>query len=272
MEIFKDKKFDFAIYGGSVKGILTACILAKKNYKILLINKYGFLGGAISENLNILQNLNSIEFNKSLLNFDSLFYNSNNLSQKFINPEQLKFELQDLLLNYAIEPLFHVTPISATQNEINLVGKEGILTVKANKVIDCSDNLYLDFLNKNVSYSKGFYFITIKGEISDKSLKDIINPLFIYQISNKRYFVGFEIEFNDINNVEINAHDLISRITKDLIKLDARIELLPISTYLQPKLIKDNLEFDILNNLNIPDYNNILINALNYEHMINENL
>jgi hypothetical protein len=270
MEIFSGKQFDYAVYGGSVKGVLTAARLAKQNAKVLLINKYGFLGGAISENLTIMQNLSDINFHDSILKCDDLFYQSDIKNNKFINPEQIKFALQDLLLEHNIEPIFHVSPISIKNNEITLSGKEGLLTVKTDNILDCSDNLYLEYLEKNVIYKKGFYFLTIKGDDKKIDLNKIINPLFVEQISATRYFAGFEIKFADILEVEIIAHELVSKITDELTKIDYRIELLPVSTYLLPEIL-NKPKFELLSNFTIPFYNEILKNSLNYEQLLNKN-
>ncbi len=272
MEIFEDKKFDYAVYGGSVKGILTAAHLAKQNAKVLLINKYGFLGGAITENLAIMQNLDNLMFRDSLFKFDDLFYQSDIAKNKFINPEQIKFELQDLLLEYNIDPLFHVSPISISKNEITLSGKEGLLTVKADNILDCSDNLYLEYLNGSITYKKGYYFMTIKGENKNIDLYKIINPLFVHSISDTRYFVGYELKFENITDVEIIAHELVSRITDELIKIDYRIELLPVSSYLLPEVLIDRPKFSLFPNLTISSYYEILKNSLNYEQLLNKKL
>lgn len=259
MEIFGNKVFDFAIYGGSIKGVLTAAYLSKKNYSVILINKYGFLGGAISENLVILQNIENV----NLIELNDIFY-KNNSNKKIINPEKLKFNLQDIILSANVQPLFHVSPLSIQDNKINLIGKDGLLTVYANKIFDCSDNFYLEYLQGNIVYNKGIYFLTLKQESTQNDLPNIMNPIFVHQISNNRYLCAYEINFNDILQVEINSHELVNNLTKLLSKINYRIELLPLSTYLIPSIKSNLFLYNPIKEINIPKYDNILQNSVNF--------
>lgn len=265
MKPIENKNFNFIVYGGTIKGVLTAIYLAKKNQKVLLLNKYGFLGGAITENLALLQKFDEQRVKNSILEKSDIFYSSGNKNLKFINPEQLKFLLQDLLLEYNIEPLFHVSPISVKNDQITLSGKEGLITIYAENIIDCSDNLYLEFLQNNVNYKKGIYFLTLNGATNEVAIKDILNPLFVYNILGNRYFAAFEINFSDILQVENNAHDKIREISKKIINTNCRIELLPVSTYLQPILVANKLSFSLSNFTDIPEYDSILQNSINLE-------
>jgi len=267
MKIF-DKKFDYTIYGGSIKGIITAVYLAKQKQNVLLLNKYGFLGGAITENLALLQKSDNYSLKNSILNTTEIFYSTDNKDLNFINPEQLKFLLQDLLLAFNIEPLFHVSPISVKNKQIVLSGKEGLMTINAENIIDCSDNLYLEFLQNNVIYNKGIYFLTLNGVTTEVAIKDILNPLFVYNISGNRYFAAFEIKFSDILQLENNAHNKIREISKKIINTNCRIELLPVSTYLRPVLVANKLSFGLSNFTNIPEYYSILQNSINLEQSL----
>ncbi len=260
MEIFGNKVFDYAIFGGSVKGVLTAAYLAKKNYSVLLINKYGFLGGAITENLVLLQNIDYID----LAEFNDIFFKSNAPEKKIINPEKLKFALQDILVSHNIQPLFHVSPVSIIKNKINLIGKDGMLTVYADKIFDCSDNLYLEYLHGNIFYNKGIYFLTLKEECTPTDLNKILSPIFVHQISNGRYFCAYEINFDDILQVEINSHELVNNLTKLLTEKNYRIELLPLSTYLIPTVKSNSFLFNPLQEINISHHSNILQESINF--------
>jgi len=268
MKPLENKNFNFIVYGGTIKGVLTAIYLAKKDKKVLLLNKYGFLGGAITENLALLQKLDERGLKNSIFEKSDIFYSTDNKDLNFINPEQLKFLLQDLLLAYNIEPLFHVSPISVKNKQIVLSGKEGLMTINAENIIDCSDNLYLEFLQNNVIYNKGIYFLTLNGVTTEVAIKDILNPLFVYNISGNRYFTAFEIKFSDILQLENNAHNKIREISKKIINTNCRIELLPISTYLRPVLVANKLSFGLSNFTNIPEYYSILQNSINLEQSL----
>jgi hypothetical protein len=57
MKPLENKNFNFIVYGRYYKRCVNSHLFSKERQKVLLLKKYGFLGGAITENLALLQKL-----------------------------------------------------------------------------------------------------------------------------------------------------------------------------------------------------------------------
>ncbi len=269
MEYLHNKKYDYIIYGGSITGVIKALLYKKEGVEVLLVNKYGFLGGGITENLNLIQNINTLDvpiLNKVILHPAIENKLSKNIqgNEFLINPEKLKFVLQDLLVENEIDLLFHVKAIEPVKdNKLVLSGKEGKIIVEGKNIIDCSDNFYLHFLNGKVNYTNGVYNFVVVGNDENK-LKKLLPDANITQISDNRYLINLIINFDDILFVETITHKLMNKLTNLLIENNYRIELLPVETYLNPKLDK---------NYFIEDYQPILeYRYLNFDRLFERSI
>ncbi|MFH0734365.1 MAG: FAD-dependent oxidoreductase [bacterium] len=247
MEHLYNKKYDYIIYGGSITGVFYALFYKSKGADVLLVNKYGFLGGGITENLCLLQDIYSMnihKFNKLILDTlgEKNCYKTNiyqHVYEYFVNHEQLKFVLQDLLVKHNVNLLYHVKAVEPVKdNKLVLMGKEGKIIIEGNKIIDCSDNFYLYFLDGNINYTHGFYNFVVVGNDKDK-LKKLVPNADVTQIGDNRYLINLIINFDDVLTVENTAHDLMNIITPILIQNNYRIELLPVETFLMSKFNED---------------------------------
>lgn len=236
MSISYNYKYDYIIYGGSISSIIAAIHYKQNGNSVLLLNKYGFLGGGITECLNLVQNIDlgtklPIIAQTIIDNLgNSNFVNIAN-SSYLVNPEMLKFVLQDLVLEHKIDLLYHVVPISINTNSIILMGKEGKIELSANSILDYSDNKVLSYLTNSKQSLIGIYNIVVKAK-SINELYNIFPSSEIISISNNRFLIETIINFDNLTEVEINAHNLINEVTHKLVKEGNRIELLPAETFL----------------------------------------
>lgn len=244
MSVAYNNKYDYIIYGGSISSIIAAIYYKQKGNSVLLLNKYGFLGGGITECLNLVQEVNlKIELpiiTKTIIEKlgDSNFISISDKNY-LLNPEMLKFVLQDLILENNIDLLFHVVPTALKVNSIILMGKEGKIELSASNILDFSDNNILSFLSNSNKNLVGIYNIVVKAKS-----KDDLNVIFpnsnIIVIGNNRFLIETIINFNELTEVEINSHNFINNVTNQLVKKDYRIELLPAETFLYNKQYGNN--------------------------------
>ncbi len=245
MSLLYNNKYDYIIYGGSISSIFASIYYKNKGCSVLLLNKYGFLGGGITECLNLVQQINfSNDISQTcgliidrlgksnLINIYNDYY--------YINPEMLKFVLQDFVLENKIDLLFHVVPISVKEDSITLMGKEGEMELFANNILDFSDSNTLSYLINPEQKNIGIYNIVVKAkEISD--IKQLFPTSKIFTISNGRYLIETILDFEDILDVEIYAHNFVNDATQKLQHKGYRIELLPAETFITNKDNNKNL-------------------------------
>ena len=96
------KYYDVIVIGASVPGVFFAIEQKKLGNDVLLINKYGFPGGYLTESLSILQMLERNSLFPEIENWLSDLEEDNGLlfqasTTNIFNPENVKISLQKLL-------------------------------------------------------------------------------------------------------------------------------------------------------------------------------
>lgn len=162
------------VHGASLAGVALACALARGSRRVLLIDTPGYPGGAVTGSLACLQRLSGTRadgWSAGLL--AELSAEPRGLWRRearrvLLDPEAVKWVLQRRLEAAGVELLFHVRPVSLAAAGANssrgtrtdparrlasgtesgpldlcVMGREGLMTLRAMRVIDASDDLRL---------------------------------------------------------------------------------------------------------------------------------
>lgn len=272
-----DKKYDFIIYPANLVGCVTAIQKSNEGAEVLLLNNYGFPGGEITHSLccnqfineELLSGITLKIYNQIVEERHGLFYKYQN--QVVMNPESVKYVLQQNLEESKVDLLFHVVPFKLKDGkgyrQIHLSAKEGELVYSAKKIIDCSENFSLMKLlgikrelikaNFNLFVSKsgnnGFNIDLSKDE---EAIKHEAVEKFV-QLFDLRFWVSLNIP---IESQELFLENEAQKILNDyeiyLLTKGARVQLIAPQTY---RLYKSET---------LPDFNEDIFHT---NSLINEN-
>ncbi len=263
--------FDSIIYSANFAGVVAASILKLKNQHVLLLNRYGFFGGTITESLNLFQRKiyknsdNSALTHKILKEIsndkDGILY-ENDIHLIF-NPEVVKYALQKIVEENKIELLFHITPYKVEyENEqirLSVFGREGIIKLNCKYLFDFSteftfaplidissrtfDSAFVNFITLPVNNEKVFDNVFIK-----KKLKD------------DRWWISVKNEADNLFEIEESAQNIFDRFDDQLRKHKGRIQIVPaqsnlIFNFKKSEKFKTKIFFikDFIDNFNYDD-------------------
>ena len=149
------RPYDVVVYGASVAGVLLALHHAAAGRSTLLLNTYGFAGGAVTESLSCLQTPPQAPAAQAQALFGALatdpHYAFGEATEgQLLNPEVLKFALQHALESSDVTLLYHVKAraLDAAAGPdglltLHLIGKEGEFSVQGRQVLDATDSEHL---------------------------------------------------------------------------------------------------------------------------------
>lgn len=141
-------KYDHIIWGANANGITLASELIQQGQSVLLLNKFGFPGGNVTESLSCFFSKNgnsNNEFETGLidsvrkLRFGVLFENDEKL---LLHPEAVKRALWEEIDRINMEFLFHVIPIGIERgdfHQLQLFGRQGHFCLSAKEIHDLSE-------------------------------------------------------------------------------------------------------------------------------------
>lgn len=147
------KEYDIIVAGGGLAGVAAAIGGAREGKKVLLIEKYGCLGGAACHNLvnPFMKYWRVVDGERDILNAGVFAEVVQSLDEKkalkqngmLFHEEYLKLVLDELTKKYGVEVLFHTAVIGAkcadgAVEEITVSNKSGVYGVKAKAYIDCT--------------------------------------------------------------------------------------------------------------------------------------
>ncbi|MGB9663969.1 MAG: FAD-dependent oxidoreductase [Ignavibacteria bacterium] len=244
-------KFDTIIYSANISGVVASLILKYKGQKVLLLNRYGFFGGTITESLNLLQKkveLDSDTYTHKILNRVAEF-NEGILfkDDKYIlfNPEIVKYILQKLCEENEIELLFHITPyqidFSDETIKVTVIGKEGEINLSTSRLIDLSseftfapliDKTSRKFLNAKVNF--------ISTPVNEAVLVEGARKI---KLKDERWWISVDLNPQNIFEVEENANQTLDKIDELLRQNKSRIQIVPAQSHLIFSFQKSN-KFD----------------------------
>ncbi len=242
-----NQNYDYILYSGSVAGVVISTNLKRKGYSVLLLNRYGFCGGTITESLNLHQrmtcdlikkdSITSFIIEKLINSKESYIFMDYNYF--VLNPEFLKYELQRILVENGVDSLFHIITKKIEKNEngfvVTVYGREGDIKLNAKKIIDASSDFsfYSCLSPSDRELVRGFVNI-ITTPVKDSSIFD--NAYKKILLNDKRWWVSYEIEVNNLFEIEIQSQCILDEINKKLLEQNSRIQLVPAQSNLIFKL------------------------------------
>ncbi len=138
------KKYDLTVVGGGISGVAASISAAREGLSVLLIEKTGTLGGAMSLSLVFPFMKYAINNGKSPVN-DGLFTEMRERHKKYNDTsfETFKFVFDDMLTEAGVDILFHSTVFDCTKDKRNISSlqvatKAGIINVESDFFIDAS--------------------------------------------------------------------------------------------------------------------------------------
>ncbi|MCX8055996.1 MAG: FAD-dependent oxidoreductase [Ignavibacteria bacterium] len=199
--------YDTVIYSAGVSGAISSIILKSKGERVLLLNRYGFFGGTISESLNIYQRkISELNENESFLrelifkfyeDKDGILFEDE--EHIILNPEVFKYKLQKFVEASNIDLLFHIIPYRIQFEEENLklivLGKEGEIHIHSKRLFD---------------FSTEFTIAPLVDKSSRNFLKSYVNFITLPLIDAKNFDVYRKVKLKDgrfwfsIEHKEIN--------------------------------------------------------------------
>jgi hypothetical protein len=157
-----DKIYDTIIWGASLAGLEKALELKEKGQEVLVVNKFGFPGGNITEALSCLMDEKDFEGSSlrkrlrsrvSELNFGVINSNNNEL---ILHPETVKRAAWEEITFSNLPVIFHLTPLQIDRGKetssLRVFGRKGTFTLNARALLDYSDNRFLSGLEEQSGY------------------------------------------------------------------------------------------------------------------------
>ena len=147
------KHYDVLVAGGGLAGVAAAIGAAREGKKVLLVEKYGCLGGAACHHLvnPFMKYWRLVNGEKEIIHAGVFARMQKELRDKnaitengmIFNEEYLKFVLDELAREYGIAVLFHTSVIAAKAQDgrverVTLSNKDGINEVQADMYIDAT--------------------------------------------------------------------------------------------------------------------------------------
>jgi len=145
-------KFNLIVVGGGISGVAAAVCAARRGLSVLLIEKTGCLGGAISNNLVYPFMKHALTENKRLLS-DGIFTEMKKRRDEYGDTswESFKFVFDDMISEAGVEVLFHTTVCGAETDGRNVKSvkaftKSGVMEFEADYFIDATGDGELIFM------------------------------------------------------------------------------------------------------------------------------
>ncbi len=235
------KVYDYIIYGSSIAGAALALKKSSDGKSVILINRFGFPGGSVTEALSCLQKLepgNLIGKTKELFERlaarnDSFFSNKNGIY--IVNSESVKMELQLMLEESDTELLFHVVPVSIDFNDtskisLTLAAKEGSIILSSKKIIDASEEYDLSALmpstfKRDLLARRFNIFITRPDDTRFLSLGILPQS---ERLNDGRFWLSLDAGQKEDFSAETDIHETLEKFGNILFESNSRIQILPV--------------------------------------------
>jgi len=138
------KKYNLVVVGGGISGVAAAVSAAREGLSVLLVEKFGSLGGAISNSLVYPFMRFSMHNGKKLLS-DGIFTEMRERKDKYSDTswEAYKFVFDDMVTEAGVDVLFHSAVFEAETldrkiKSVKIATKSGVLDIEADFFIDTS--------------------------------------------------------------------------------------------------------------------------------------
>lgn len=139
------KKYDLIVVGGGVSGVASAVSAAREGLSVLLLEKFGSLGGAMSNSLVFPFMRHVVRGDSGKVTSAGIFAEMKARREKYkdLSWETYKFVFDDMVSEAGVEVLFHVTAFEAVTEgreirSLKVATKCGVLEFAADFFIDAS--------------------------------------------------------------------------------------------------------------------------------------
>ena len=139
------KKYDLIVVGGGVSGVAAAVSAAREGLSVLLLEKFGSLGGAMSNSLVFPFMRHVVRGDSGKVTSAGIFAEMKARREKYkdLSWETYKFVFDDMVSEAGVEVLFHVTAFEARTEgreirSLKVATKCGVLEFAADFFIDAS--------------------------------------------------------------------------------------------------------------------------------------
>ena len=139
------KKFDLIVVGGGISGVAAAVSAAREGLSVLLLEKFGSLGGAMSNSLVFPFMSYRVRGAGGRLTSEGIFTEMRERKEKYndANWETYKMVFDDMVSESGVEVLFHVTAFEAVTEDrriksLKVATKSGVMEFFADFFIDAS--------------------------------------------------------------------------------------------------------------------------------------
>ena len=146
------KKYDLIVVGGGISCVDAAVSGAREGLSVLLVEKFGSLGGAMSMSLVYPFMRFSMHSGKELLS-DGIFTEMRKRKEEYNDTsfEAYKFVFDDMITEAGVDVLFHSTVYEAKTEDrliksVKIATKSGVLELEADFFIDCTGDGELLFM------------------------------------------------------------------------------------------------------------------------------
>lgn len=268
-------KYDLVIYGAGIWALEWARLARKNFHDILVINEYGFAGGALSENLCCLQTkpAGSVQI-INLLNKPGLNIAKEIGQFLFIDPELAKYHFMEILLAENIDILWHVSPLSLNLGERKLLlnAREGQIQIMADYFVDASETGLFARVAGLYKFMPqiGYYNFFVKGDSIPRN-----ENIMQFQLAQKNYILSMRIANNSAILNENMILDDFEKYIRQLRKSNTLVTKVPVCSIHagEWKTTMRNTDFICLaEKLKFSDPFSILNCSLKIENLYNEYL
>lgn len=246
--------FDTIIYPANLTGLVAASIFKSEGQKVLLLNRYGFFGGTITESLNLFQKKIDDSSNGQITHKildrineykDGVLYEGQN--HLIFNPEVIKYVLQKFAEENQIALLFHINPykIEFKDGLINLsvIGREGTINLSCKKLFDFSTEFTFAPLFEKFSrtFKTGFVnFISLP--VDDE---DVFQNVYLKKkLKDNRWWISIKNESDNVSEVERFAQIAFDIIDEKLRAKKSRIQIVPAQSNLIFEFMKSEKDIE----------------------------
>jgi len=155
------KKYDLIVVGGGISGVAAAVSAAREGVSVLLIEKTGSLGGAMSDSLVYPFMKFRVPTSGKYLS-DGIFTEMRERHKKFNDNsfEIFKFVFDDMVTEAGVDVLFHATVFEAVTEDrriksVKVATKSGVMEFEAEFFVDTSGDGELLFMTGESDFVRG---------------------------------------------------------------------------------------------------------------------
>ena len=139
------KKYDLIVVGGGISGVAASVSAAREGLKVLLLEKFGSLGGAMSNSLVYPFMRHVVRGDSGKVTSAGIFTEMKERRERYndLSWETYKFVFDDMVTEAGVDVLFHVTAFEAIRQQrtikaLKVATKSGVMEFEADFFIDAS--------------------------------------------------------------------------------------------------------------------------------------